>query len=51
MNYAMIWMNGKLVKSHQEVTFCSPDVTPYLKPNGDNLIAVRLDNTDNPVTG
>ncbi len=51
MNYATIWINGAEVKRAQggylPIVF---DATPYLKAEG-NVMAVRLDNTDNPVTG
>ncbi len=51
MNKTTIWINGAEVKQAQggylPIVF---DATPYLKAEG-NVMAVRLDNTDNPVTG
>ncbi len=51
MNKTTIWINGAEVKEYQggylPIVF---DATPYLKAEG-NVMAVRLDNNDNPVTG
>ncbi|MFI3264184.1 MAG: glycoside hydrolase family 2 TIM barrel-domain containing protein [Rikenellaceae bacterium] len=51
MNQTTIWINGAEVKRAQggylPIVF---DATPYLKAEG-NTMAVRLNNTDNPVTG
>ncbi|MFI3306515.1 MAG: glycoside hydrolase family 2 TIM barrel-domain containing protein [Rikenellaceae bacterium] len=51
MNQTTIWINGAEVKRAQggylPIVF---DATPYLKAEG-NVMAVRLDNNDNPVTG
>lgn len=51
MNHTVIWINGQQVKESQggylPIVF---DATPYLKAK-DNVIAVRLDNRDNAVTG
>ena len=52
MNVADVWINGQHVARHQggylpfvvELTACAAF-------NGDNVLAVRLDNRDNPVTG
>lgn len=51
MNYAEIYLNGKLVtKHHGGYLPIVIDATDYLEV-GENMIAVRLDNSDNPVTG
>ncbi len=51
MNHTTIWLNGAAVKVDQggylPIVF---DATPYLEAE-DNVIAVRLDNRDNAVTG
>ncbi len=51
MNQTTIWLNGAEVKQAQggylPIVF---DATPYLKAEG-NVMAIRLDNHDNPVTG
>lgn len=51
MNHTTIWLNGVAVKVDQggylPIVF---DATPYLTAK-DNVIAVRLDNCDNDVTG
>ncbi|KAF0094833.1 MAG: beta-galactosidase [Puniceicoccaceae bacterium 5H] len=52
MNVADVWLNGAYLGRHQggflPFTF---DVTERLRPGEENVLAVRLDNTDNPVTG
>lgn len=52
MNIATIWVNGIKVK-HTQGGYLPIviDVTPFVKFDQKNSIAVRLDNTDNPVTG
>ncbi|MGY5353237.1 glycoside hydrolase family 2 TIM barrel-domain containing protein [Wenyingzhuangia sp. IMCC45533] len=51
MNVSKVWINGKLATTHQGGYLpVVIDVSKFLK-RGDNTIAVRLDNTDNPVTG
>ena len=52
MNYSKVYVNGKLVKEHQGGFLpVVIDVTNHVKKGDKNLIAVRLDNTDNLVTG
>ncbi|NJB83512.1 glycoside hydrolase family 2 protein [Wenyingzhuangia aestuarii] len=52
MNYSKIYINGKFVKEHQGGFLpVVLDVTKHVKKGATNLIAVRLDNTDNLVTG
>lgn len=52
MNKAQVWINGKLVTTHEggylPVVF---DITPYVRAGTKNLITVRLDNRDNDITG
>ncbi|KAK2611504.1 hypothetical protein N8I77_004838 [Diaporthe amygdali] len=45
MSYAMVWLNGKLVggRPYPYNSF-RLDLTPYLEPGDDNLLAIRLDN-------
>lgn len=51
MNYSKVWINGKLAGEHQGGYLpVVIDATDFIHP-GSNIIAVRLDNTDNPVTG
>ena len=51
MNYSEIWINGSLIKTHQGGYLpIIIDLTSYLKKEK-NRIAIRLDNTDNLVTG
>ncbi len=51
MNGAQIWINGLQVRSTQSGYLpIVIDITPYVT-SGDNLIAVRLDNNDNEITG
>lgn len=45
MSYAMVWLNGQLVGGWPfGYNSFRLDLTPYLKPGGDNLLAIRLDN-------
>ena len=48
MSYAMVWLNGNLVGGwpYGYNSFCL-DLTPYIKPGGDNQLAIRLDNPNN----
>ncbi|MFC7293065.1 glycoside hydrolase family 2 TIM barrel-domain containing protein [Hirschia litorea] len=52
MNYAQFWINGEKITEHQggylPIVF---DATDYINFDGENVIAVRLDNTDNEITG
>ncbi|HVY75887.1 MAG TPA: beta-galactosidase GalB [Puia sp.] len=45
MSYAMVWFNGNLVGGwpYGYNSFCL-DLTPYIKPGGDNQLAIRIDN-------
>lgn len=52
MNYSKIWINGMEVKEHQGGYLpIVIDISKYVKLGDSNLVAVRLDNTDNLVTG
>lgn len=52
MNYSKIWINGIEVSDHHGGYLpVVVDMTKYIKAGVDNVIAVRLDNTDNMVTG
>jgi beta-galactosidase len=52
MNHSKIWMNGTLVSDHHGGYLpVVIDATKYVHPGEKNIIAVRLDNRDNPVTG
>jgi beta-galactosidase len=45
MSYAMVWCNGNLVGGWPYgYNSFRLDITPYVKPGGDNLLAIRLDN-------
>jgi len=48
MAYAMVWLNGKYVGGwpYGYSSFCL-DLTPFIKPGAENLIAIRLDNPPN----
>lgn len=47
MSYAAVWCNGRFVGGWPYgYTSWRLDLTPYLKPGGDNLLAIRLDNPD-----
>jgi len=52
MNVADVWVNGEKMIHHLGgyLPF-TIDFTAVAKPGQDNLVMVRLDNTDNPVTG
>jgi beta-galactosidase len=48
MSYAMIWLNGHLVGGWPYgYNSFQLDLTPYIKPGGDNQLAIRLDNPPN----
>ncbi len=52
MNYSKIYINGKLVTEHQGGFLpIVIDATKYFECGKKNVVAVRLDNTDNIVTG
>ncbi|QHI39266.1 Beta-galactosidase [Kordia antarctica] len=52
MNYSKIWINGIEVTEHQGGYLpVVMDISNYVKAGDENIIAVRLDNTDNLVTG
>jgi len=52
MNYSKIWINGIEVSEHHGGYLpVVIDCTKYIKTGVDNVIAVRLDNTDNMITG
>jgi len=52
MNYAELWVNGQPVKTrHGGYLPIVVDITDMVNPGGKNVLAVRLDNRDNPVTG
>ncbi|UMB54048.1 DUF4982 domain-containing protein [Lutibacter sp. A64] len=52
MNYSKIWINGLEVSSHHGGYLpVVVDITNYLKSGDKNVVAIRLDNTDNLVTG
>ena len=52
MNYSKIWVNGIEVSEHHGGYLpVVVDVSKYIKTGVDNVIAIRLDNTDNMVTG
>jgi beta-galactosidase len=45
MSYAMVWLNGHLVGGWPfGYSSFRLDLTPYLKPGDDNLLAIRVDN-------
>lgn len=52
MNVAEVWLDGRPVGRHLGgyLPFVL-DLGAYLRPGRDHLLAVRLDNRDNPVTG
>ncbi len=51
MNHTTIWLNGLEIKQAQGGYLpIVVDITPMLK-EGENVMAVRLDNRDNPITG
>jgi beta-galactosidase len=48
MSYAMVWLNGRLVGGWPYgYNSFRLDLTPYVKPGGDNQLAIRLDNPPN----
>ena len=52
MNFSKIWINGMLVSEHHGGYLpVKVDITKYVNKGSDNCIAVRLDNTDNKITG
>lgn len=52
MNGAKIWVNGKLVKERMGGYLpIVIDISDTVRPGGDNVIALRLDNRDNIYTG
>ena len=51
MNFSKIWINGILVSEHHGGYLpVKVDITKYVN-KGDNVVAIRLDNTDNKITG
>jgi len=45
MSYAMVWLNGHLVGGWPYgYASWRVDLTPYIKPGGENQLAIRLDN-------
>jgi beta-galactosidase len=45
MSYAMVWLNGQLVGGWPYgYASWRVDLTPYLRPGGENQLAIRLDN-------
>lgn len=52
MNFSEVWINGLKVSTHNGGYLpVIIDATKYLKAGEENLVAVRLNNTDNKVTG
>ncbi len=52
MNHSIVYVNGEEVEMHQGGYLpVVVDITQYVKQGQDNLIVVRLNNTDNPITG
>ena len=48
MSYAMVWLNGSLVGGWPYgYNSFRLDLTPYIKPGGDNQLAIRIDNPTN----
>ncbi|HEX6428569.1 MAG TPA: beta-galactosidase GalB [Niastella sp.] len=48
MSYAMVWLNGNLIGGWPYgYNSFRLDLTPYLKPGGDNQLAIRIDNPAN----
>jgi beta-galactosidase len=48
MSYAAVWLNGQLVGGWPfGYASWRLDLTPYVKPGGENLLAIRLDNPPN----
>ncbi len=45
MSYAAVWLNGKLVGGWPYgYSSFRVDLTPYIRPGGENVVAIRLDN-------
>ncbi|WP_077342174.1 glycoside hydrolase family 2 TIM barrel-domain containing protein [Pseudocolwellia agarivorans] len=52
MNHSKIWINNQLVSDHHGGYLpVVIDATDYVLPGKENIVAVRLDNTDNEITG
>ncbi len=52
MNKAVVWLNGEQIAVNQGGYLpIVIDITSYVKSGKDNVVAVRLDNSDNPITG
>ncbi|MRT91985.1 glycoside hydrolase family 2 TIM barrel-domain containing protein [Ancylomarina sp. 16SWW S1-10-2] len=52
MSHAKIWLNGVLMTVHQGGYLpVVIDATKYVKKGEKNTLAIRLNNTDNPITG
>jgi beta-galactosidase len=52
MNVAEFWMNGQPAARFQGGYLpCVMDISPLVRPGDKNVVAVRLDNRDNPITG
>lgn len=50
MGRSKVWVNGRLLTEHFGGYLpVVVDVTPYVRPEGDNVVAVMTDNSDNPV--
>ena len=48
MSYAMVWLNGRLVGGWPYgYNSFRLDLTPYVRPGGENQLAIRLDNPPN----
>jgi len=48
MSYAMVWLNGNIVGGWPYgYNSFRLDITPYVKPGGDNQLVIRLDNPNN----
>lgn len=48
MSYATVWCNGQIVGGWPYgYTSWRVDLTPYIKPGADNVVAIRLDNPAN----
>jgi beta-galactosidase len=48
MSYAVVWLNGQLVGGWPYgYASWRVDLTPYVKPGGENVLAIRLDNPPN----
>ena len=51
MNFSKIWINGMLVSEHHGGYLpVKVDISKYVN-RGNNVVAIRLDNTDNKITG